>query len=87
MREFDKLSDSEIEFLRMVSAAAVANPFGTERDSIDQDLFRRLSDRTHQLTTKSIGTATQEILSKSGFGGEKRSSNILSDVGHICTDV
>ena len=86
MREFDKLSDSEIEFLRMVSAAAVANPFGTERDSIDQDLFRRLSDRTHQLTTKSIGTATQEILSKSGFGGEKRSSDILSDVGHICTD-
>jgi len=80
------LSDSEIDFLRLVSTAALANPFGGERDEVDRELFARMSGSTELLTTKSIGTVTQEILAKAGLSNFRKTSDLSPNLRQISTD-
>lgn len=81
--EIEHLSDSQIDFLRLVSSAAIANPFGLERDVIDRDLLSRLTDASGHLDAKSIGTETQKLLLKAGFSGQKSIASARPSVRQV----
>ncbi|MEY2987289.1 MAG: hypothetical protein RJB13_810 [Pseudomonadota bacterium] len=61
----------------------MANPFGNERDQIDKELFRRIPDSAEGFTAKSIGEATQKVLSNTRFTDP---ATLATSVGQIYSD-
>lgn len=84
--EFGALSEVQLDFLRLVSAAAIANPFSDEREQLDKKLLDFFTAKSSEPVAKSIALETQRIVTQAGVGLSAADPSLPTKIKQMLSD-